>query len=191
MGNKNGVIVSPGELADGFATGMTRPGQYDYAQWGFFFGDALGTGTSGQTRVNLGHVVVGQPTIDTITTNVQATYAGEIIGTIADANSIRDTTGTFSFDWNFGDGTGTAEAALDGRQYTGALGKQTVASRFNGTLAHTGGQSTMTMNGGFFGLVSADPGNLGRPPETAGSISIAPIGNAAYHGAGVFIGKMQ
>ncbi|WP_233717666.1 FecR domain-containing protein [Jiella avicenniae] len=192
VGNKNGVIVSPGELADGFAAGMTKPGQYDYAQWGFFFGDALGTGANGQTRVNLGHMVAGRPTVDsTITTNVQAAYAGQIIGTIADATSIRDTTGTFSFDWNFGSGTGAAQAALDGRQYTGALNKQTVASRFNGTLAHTGGQSTMTMNGGFFGPVTADPGNLGRPPETAGTVSISPVGNANYFGQGVFIGKVQ
>ena len=197
-GTTAGVVVAPGDLA----RGMRRPGQadahirsdYNYVQWGYFFGDVLSEG--GRTdRVNLGHYVAGTRPEATIgyNGNVSAVYTGHVAATVFDqTNGLRDHIGALRSEWNFASraNVSTTVTGIGGRDYSGTLNALTPSgagsvNAIAGQLNHTGGLSAMTFNGQFFG-----PAQTAAPPEMAGAVSIRANAGAPVHvGEGIFIAK--
>ena len=201
-----GVVVAPGDLARGMPSGSGVRSDYNYVQWGYFFGDVLREG--GRTdRVNLGHYVAGTQPEEVIRyrgnapSDYRATYTGHVAATVYDhTTGLRDHVGRIDSTWNFNSraNESTTVTGIANRTYSGSLNalpevannglRNTITGQLNHTATAGGtsiGQSTMTFNGQFFG-----PAQNAAPPEMAGTVSIRATAGAPVHvGEGIFIAK--
>jgi hypothetical protein len=113
-----------------------------------------------------------------------ASFSGGMWGQAQNGNSaIRNVTGSFGLNYNWGAGSGTWNANFDNRSYVGSV-NGTGGANFGGSnIAATTGNRTMAVNGSFF----TGPGAGGAVVGVGGQFSATGPGNS-YQASGVFGG---
>jgi hypothetical protein len=113
-----------------------------------------------------------------------ASFSGGMWGQAQNGNSpIRNVTGSFGLNYNWGAGSGAWNANFDNRSYVGTV-NGTGGANFGGSnIAATTGNRSMAVNGSFF----TGPGAAGGVVGVGGQFSATnPSGN--YQASGVFAG---
>ena len=134
---------------------------YDYLQWGFFFGDSeIGTGI--QEHVHLGTWVAGEEAqANNLPTTGSATYTGHVIGNVYDGSSSYTSAGNFSNSWDFAARSGTVSMDFDSTAYTGVTELRDSSVVFDGRIDAPGREGALHGN---FIQAGPDPaaGVIGR-----------------------------
>jgi hypothetical protein len=115
-----------------------------------------------------------------------ASFSGGMWGQAQNGNgAIRNVTGTFGMNYNWGAGSGSWNANFDSRNYVGAV-NSTGGANFGGSNIVATGNRTMSVNGSFM----TGPGASGAVVGVAGQFSASGPGNS-YQASGVFGGGKQ
>jgi len=156
-------------------------GSYQYLQWGFFFGDVLG---SPQTHTDLASWVTAQAIVDASGYRHAGTasYSGHAIGNVLDNGVARLGLGTFDQTWNLGSGDGTMKLDFDNRTLTNAPG----LALQSGGLGYSGFLTdTTSITGRFSGTLAAGD-SAGNANASIGQFQIQTPGG--YSAVGTFGG---
>lgn len=156
-------------------------GSYQYLQWGFFFGDILG---SPQTHTDLASWVTAQAIVDASGYRHAGTasYSGHAIGNVLDNGVARLGLGTFDQTWNLGSGDGTMKLNFDNRTLTNAPG----LALQSGGLGYSGFLTdTTSITGRFSGTLAAGD-SAGNANASIGQFQIQTPGG--YSAVGTFGG---
>jgi hypothetical protein len=161
------------------------PPSNEHLAWGFFLGDLVNEANGARREhASLGFWVAGRPvdpgTLSTLTGT--ASYAGGMIGNVAEAGRVRTATGDFTQSWDFGARRGSMAANFDGRGYGVNAAMPAGANVFTGS--GVSGDRRMVVQGSFF-----DAGPLaGAPAAVGGAFGVA---GAGYGANGVFVGARR
>jgi hypothetical protein len=155
---------------------------YEYIQWGFFFGDTITTPTT-REHVHMGTWVAGDETaLADLPTMGTASYTGHTIGNVYSGGENYSAIGTFSNSWDFGTRRGTAAMTFDGTAYTGETEIRDSSIVFDGVI--NGGGREGALHGNFV-QGGGDP-----TAGVTGRFSIQNTsGNPDYRASGTFAGE--
>ncbi|WP_439816959.1 hypothetical protein [Zavarzinia sp. CC-PAN008] len=167
-----------------------------HVRWGFLTGSlADAGGGDAMQHMSLGTFVAGSP-VDVARLaglSGSATYTGHMIGTVlapdAGGTALRQSIGSFSNTWNFGQRSGTLQAQFDAASYSGTTALAPGSDQFAGTaLAGTGTAArVMRLDGAFFHATPLGPGQV--PGALGGAFRISNVaGGALYRAEGTFAG---
>lgn len=159
---------------------------YDYAQWGFFFGDAVDT-EGARRHVHMGTFAAGEPIDRSVlaTASGTATYAGHAIGNVYNRGDVYTSVGTFSDAFDFDTRTGKPQMDFDRRSYSGSSNLDPTSGVYAGSLA--GGDRTGALNGRFVGGMRD-----GQPNALVGGFQLqnnSASPDSAYRAVGSFAGE--
>jgi hypothetical protein len=160
------------------------PPSNEHLTWGYFLGDLVNEANGRRENVALGFFVAGRPvdpgTLSTLTGT--ASYAGGMIGNVAEAGRVRTAVGDFNQNWDFGARRGNMAARFDGSAYNVPASMPAGSNVFAGSGVT--GDRRMAVQGAFFnnGPVS------GAPAAVGGSFGVAGTG---YGANGIFVGRRQ
>lgn len=159
---------------------------YEYAQWGFFFGDVVDT-EGARRHVHLGTFAAGEAIDRSVlaTASGTATYAGHAIGNVYDRGAVYTSVGTFSDTFDFDTRTGTPQMDFDRRSYSGSSSLNLADGVYSGSVA--GGDRTGALNGRFVGGMRD-----GQPNALVGGFEIqnnSASPDSAYRAVGTFAGE--
>ncbi len=174
------AMVSSGLIEAGLPAGAIP--DYDYIQWGFFFGDTA-VSTTSREHVHLGSWVAGDVTaLADLPTTGSATYSGHTIGNVFSGGENYTAIGTYNNSWDFGSRRGTATMSFDNTSYSGDTQIRDNSIVFDGVV--NGGGRTGALHGNFV-QGGGDP-----VAGVTGRFSIQnTAGNADYRASGTFAGE--
>ena len=176
----------------GVDTSERGAGNYEHAQWGFFFGDVLDAEGTRQ-HVPLGTFAANRPVDrDTLVAATGiATYTGHAVGNVYNGGAVYTSLGTYRDVFDFGTnktvGSGRASLDFDEQRYSGN-------SLINGKGRYqadiTGGGRRGALQGQFGGSVNAK----GQPGSVVGQFALTndkADRSEAYHASGTFVGQRR
>ncbi len=174
------AMVSGGLVEAGLPAGSIP--DYDYVQWGFFFGDTAVSATS-REHVHLGSWVAGDVTaLADLPSTGSATYSGHTIGNVFSGGENYTAIGTYNNSWDFGTRRGTATMNFDSTSYSGDTQIRDNSIVFDGVV--NGGGRTGALHGNFV-QGGGDP-----VAGVTGRFSIQnTAGNPDYRASGTFAGE--
>ncbi|WP_431267336.1 hypothetical protein [Dankookia sp. P2] len=185
----------------GAALPADLPPSSPHLAWGYFLGDvaAQANGGSDRDHVGLGFWVAGRPvTLDGLRTLTgTATYSGGLIGTAADARSVRTVVGRSAHQWDFARRTGSLNAAFDGASWTGVVTTMPGASAsFAGTAGAVPsagrGDLTLSVQGGFYhNPATGGPLANGNLPQATGGQFGVRSSLGLYGANGIMVGTRR